>query len=230
MSFVATAPAAPNPWVRILGALEKKINRQSFDTWLKPTRFSHVNGRMLFVRVPTPEFQHIGDRYGDLIQEAMDVCSTWSSTTSLSSPRRKIRPASACARMEGSRRCPPIRRTRHRTVIRPDIKTGPITAKGTRYGPQRPRNRRGSTGPPPRSSIRRYTFDAFVIGNGNQFARAAAERGRRAALEGLQSALSLRRRRHGQDPLDARHRSRGEAPRSRNAPSATSPARSSPTR
>src|ERR1700727_1022309 len=73
MSFVATAPTVPNPWVRILGALEKKVNRQSFDTWLTPTRFSHVNRRMLFVRVPTPEFQHIGDRYGDLIQEAIDA-------------------------------------------------------------------------------------------------------------------------------------------------------------
>jgi chromosomal replication initiator protein len=73
MSFVATAPTVPNPWARILGALEKKVNRQSFDTWLKPTRFSHVTGRMLFVRVPTPEFQHIGDRYGDLIQEAIDA-------------------------------------------------------------------------------------------------------------------------------------------------------------
>ena len=72
MSFVATAPAVPNPWARILGALEKKVNRQSFDTWLKPTRFSHVTGRIIFVRVPTPEFQHIGDRYGDLIQEAIE--------------------------------------------------------------------------------------------------------------------------------------------------------------
>ena len=73
MSFVATAPTVPNPWARILGALEKKVNRQSFDTWLKPTRFSHITGRILFVRVPTPEFQHIGDRYGDLIQEAIDA-------------------------------------------------------------------------------------------------------------------------------------------------------------
>src|SRR5580698_9889953 len=76
MSFVATAPtapAAPNPWARILGALEKKVNRQSFDTWLKPTRFSHVKERMLFVRIPTPEFQHIADRYTDLIQEAIDA-------------------------------------------------------------------------------------------------------------------------------------------------------------
>ena len=72
MSFVATPAAVLNPWVRILGALEKKINRQSFDTWFKPTRFSHVKERMLFVRIPTPEFQHVGERYADLIQEAID--------------------------------------------------------------------------------------------------------------------------------------------------------------
>ena len=62
MSFVTTPSAVLNPWVRILGALEKKVNRQSFDTWLKPTRFSHVKERMLFVRIPTPEFQHIAER------------------------------------------------------------------------------------------------------------------------------------------------------------------------
>ena len=32
MSFVPTATAVLNSWVRILGALEKKINRQSFET------------------------------------------------------------------------------------------------------------------------------------------------------------------------------------------------------
>src|SRR6202789_3493865 len=73
MFFVPPPGSVPNPWARILGALEKKVNRQSFDTWLKPTRFSHITGRILFVRVPTPEFQHIGDRYGDLIQEAIDA-------------------------------------------------------------------------------------------------------------------------------------------------------------
>ena len=63
----------PNPWVRVLDALEKKINRHSYDTWLKPTRYSHSSGGVLFVRVPTVEFRHAGDKYADLIQEAIDV-------------------------------------------------------------------------------------------------------------------------------------------------------------
>src|ERR1700737_4738727 len=72
MSFVPTATAVLNYWVRILAALEKKINRQSYETWLKPTRFSHLAGKTLYVRIPSVDFQHIGDRYADLIQEAID--------------------------------------------------------------------------------------------------------------------------------------------------------------
>ena len=75
MSFVPTASTVlpmANAWTRILSALEVKVNRQSFHTWLKPTRFSHANGRILFVRIPSAQFQHIGDRYADLIQEAID--------------------------------------------------------------------------------------------------------------------------------------------------------------
>ncbi len=72
MSFVPVPATVLNPWVRILGALEKKINRQSYETWLKPTRFSHVDGRVLHVRIPTEEFSHVGEMYGDHIAEAMD--------------------------------------------------------------------------------------------------------------------------------------------------------------
>ena len=72
MSFVPTSTTIIDPWTRILGALEKKVNRQSFNTFLKPTRMSHLDGRVLFVRIPSADFQHIGDRYEDLIQEAGD--------------------------------------------------------------------------------------------------------------------------------------------------------------
>src|SRR6266404_7871523 len=72
MSLASTAAAAPNPWARILDALEKKINRHSYETWLKPTRFSHSKDGTLFVRVPTAEFRHIGEKYADLIQEAIE--------------------------------------------------------------------------------------------------------------------------------------------------------------
>src|SRR6202167_2179652 len=69
---VSSPTLAPNPWLRILDALEKKINRPSYDTWLKPTRYSHSSGGTLFVWVPKAEFCQVGDKYADLIQEALD--------------------------------------------------------------------------------------------------------------------------------------------------------------
>ncbi len=70
MSSFAAAPI--NPWTQILDALEKKVNRHSYDTWLKPTRYSHAENGKLFIQVPTPEFRQIGEKYADLIQEAID--------------------------------------------------------------------------------------------------------------------------------------------------------------
>jgi len=164
MSFVATAPTPtlPNPWARILGALEKKVNRQSFDTWLKPTRFSHITGRMLFVRVPTPEFQHIGDRYGDLIQEAIDAFHLEFDDVEFVIPQEDP----------------------NAVRVREDGGFAPVPSHSA--GAQRAGNR--GMPPPPVAPQQakfdwataaqlnpRYTFDAFVIGNGNQFARAASE-------------------------------------------------------
>ena len=162
MSFVATSPTVPNPWARILGALEKKVNRQSFDTWLKPTRFSHINGRMLFVRIPSAEFQHIGDRYGDLIQEAIDMLPA-------GVRRRLLRHAA-----DDPVRCVRVREDGgFRTLLRtrPARHAQPTAASACRRRPQQTRfdwTTAAQLNP-------RYTFDAFVIGNGNQFARAAAE-------------------------------------------------------
>ena len=70
MSYFGSA--SPNPWVLVLDALEKKVNRHSYETWLKPTRFGHSQGPTFFVKVPNPDFCHIGDKYGDLISEAME--------------------------------------------------------------------------------------------------------------------------------------------------------------
>src|ERR1700721_407214 len=72
MSFVPTSTTIIDPWTRILGALEKKVNRQSFNTSPKTTRLTALEGRFLCVRIPSADFQHVGDRYGDLIQEAID--------------------------------------------------------------------------------------------------------------------------------------------------------------
>jgi chromosomal replication initiator protein len=69
-AFVESLPR--DPWSLILDVLAKRVNPQSFDTWLKPTRFYGVDGKTLVVRVPIREFTYITDKWGELISEAIE--------------------------------------------------------------------------------------------------------------------------------------------------------------
>ena len=151
MAFATSQASVLNPWLQILAALEKKVIRQSFETWLKPTRYSHAAGRVLYVRVPSPEFQHIGDKYGDLIQEAIDLQSLEFDDVSF-------------VTVEEDPSIPPQRR---------DGGFGPVAAHAPTAPPPTPVQKAFDWTSAAQLNPR-YTFDNFVIGNGNQFARAAA--------------------------------------------------------
>jgi chromosomal replication initiator protein len=146
----ATVTASANPWLRILAALEKKISRHSYDTWLKPTRFSHANGKVIFVRVPTPEFRHIGDKFGDLIQEAVD---------DLTPEYEDVR----FVTVEEDPSAPPVRADGGFAPV----SAAPSTSQGVK---QQKFDWDSAAQLNPR-----YRFEAFVIGAGNQFAHAAAQ-------------------------------------------------------
>jgi chromosomal replication initiator protein len=155
-----------NPWVRILGALQKKINRQAYENWFKPTLFSHIQGKVLVVRVPHAEFQHIGERYGDLIQEALDALGMEFEEVSFLTPEED--PTVTRMREDGGF-APAPAHAAHVPVHPPPgaVAPAPTQAQG---GPQQARfdwNSAAQLNP-------RYTFDGFVTGSGNQFARAAA--------------------------------------------------------
>jgi chromosomal replication initiator protein len=157
MSFVPVPAAVLNQWVRILGALEKKINRQSFETWLKPTRFSHINGKTLHVRIPSPEFQAGIDRYGDLIAEAIDDLQLDIEEVAYTVPPPD----------------PNAMRTREDGGFAPQPSHSMNAPRSGRMGvgPEQSRfdwNTAAQLNP-------RYQFDGFVIGSGNQFAHAAAQ-------------------------------------------------------
>ncbi len=222
MSFYPAAPAAPlNPWVRILGALQKKINRQAYETWFKPTLFSHTDGNILVVRVPTAKFQGIGDRYADLIGEAIDTLRLpyervefVPAERSVAGEDPRIPPASAHTgggsvhelsaagdrahdRDEADRRAgmplrsgagpasiasgrgmapgngtalPPHMASQHNAASQHNVASQNTASPQHTASPQQGRfdwNSAAQLNP-------RYTFDAFVAGAGNQFARAAA--------------------------------------------------------
>src|SRR6266849_328713 len=144
---VPSPSLTPNPWLRILDALEKKINRHSYDTWLKPTRYSHSSGGILFVRVPTAEFRHVGDKYADLIQEAIDNLGLEFQDVKFVTPEDD--PAATPVRHDGGLSVHPV---------------APSHSSQSRFDWD------GAA-----QLNQRYTFDAFVIGSGNQFAHAACQ-------------------------------------------------------
>ena len=153
MSLLSSATAAANPWIRILGALEKKVNRTSFDTWLKPTRFSHTEGRVLYIRVPRPEFRVIEEKYSDLILEAID---------NLGLDLQDVKFVTE----EDDPTATPVR---HTFPAKSPQGGAPAVAGGARPGSQARFDFDSAAQLNPK-----YTFDGFVIGAGNQFAHAAA--------------------------------------------------------
>jgi hypothetical protein len=71
--FLAPPDGLPNDnyWRRILDHIKHRILSQSFETWLKPTEYAGVRDRILYVQVPSHEFKHIGEKYADLVDEAL---------------------------------------------------------------------------------------------------------------------------------------------------------------
>ena len=62
-----------NAWQEVLNHLKTQVNPQSYQTWLRPTRFSHTDDHTLFVRVPNREFQDwIQEHYGVIIRETLE--------------------------------------------------------------------------------------------------------------------------------------------------------------
>ena len=154
MSLSSSATAAANPWLLVLESLEKKINKHSYDTWLKPTRFSHAKGKVLFISVPTAEFKLIGEKYADLISEALENLNLDYSDVEFVTEE-----------------APPVN-------VRHDGGFGPVPSHGagSRTNPA------AATGKQARFDWdtaallnQKYKFDDFVIGSGNQFAHAASQ-------------------------------------------------------
>ena len=152
MAYAVSPATALNPWLQILAALEMKVNHQSFETWLKPTKYSHVVNRTLYVRVPSPQFQNLGERYGDLIQEA--IVQQGMELDDVSFVTAEEDPS-----------IPPVRK---------DGGFAPLPAHAPTAPAQRSPEQARFDWSTAAQLNPRYTFDAFVIGNGNQFARAAS--------------------------------------------------------
>ena len=163
---LSSSTIIPNPWARILDALEKKVNRHSYDTWLKPTRYSHASNKVLFVRVPTAEFRQVGDKYADLIQEALDNLGLGYEDVKFVTAEDD--PSNTPIRHNGGLSASSLNAA---SGLSGGLNTGAGSQAAPALHPAQGRFDWDSAA----QLNPRYTFDAFVIGSGNQFAHAACQ-------------------------------------------------------
>ena len=196
MSFVPTATVVLNQWVRILSALEKKINRQSFETWFKPTRFQRVAGKTLIVRIPSADFEHIGEKYGQLIDEAIDTLGLELEGVEFETPAQD--PATPKMREDGGFAPVP---SHSANAPRSNGMTGSAGGRSATAGVTSEQARFDWTSASQLNP--RYQFDNFVPGSGNQFAMSAAMQVAERPAKAYNPLFLYGGGRDGQDAPDA---------------------------
>jgi hypothetical protein len=63
---------AARVWEYVRDYLKHRMNPMQFDTWIKPLKPWTMDGRILFVRVPTPEFRQVAEKFGELLEKAIE--------------------------------------------------------------------------------------------------------------------------------------------------------------
>jgi chromosomal replication initiator protein len=58
-------------WDTILSEIRKEVNPHSFETWLRPTRQERLEQGTLVVTVPSPDFEHVKEKFGPQIERAI---------------------------------------------------------------------------------------------------------------------------------------------------------------
>jgi len=139
-------PTPAEVWGQCLARVEKKMNRQSYCTWLRPTRAIGLEDGSLLVGVPNSFVADwLSRHYNELINQSL---------ADLTSPSKRV-----AFRVVGNR----IEAGKEATV---QHKTPAIMASSDMRPPEKE--------PPPPFLNSRYTFDTFVVGESNEFSHAAA--------------------------------------------------------
>jgi chromosomal replication initiator protein len=161
-------------WDRILSSLQRKMNSQSFNTWLRPTQQLSVADGALQIEVPSAVFaDFIHKNYLPLIEESARELAIADLRLHFTSrdhdvARRPSPPSHAPAAHAPAAHAPAT----HTAVPAPAPRWPVMTVS------EAPAAAKPSATPPApgtfSSVTSRYTFDSFVVSSCNQFAHAAA--------------------------------------------------------
>jgi chromosomal replication initiator protein len=172
-------------WDSILSSLQRKMNSQSFNTWLRPTQQLSLADGALQIEVPSAVFaEFIHKNYLPLIEESARELSIADLRLHFTSRDHDVtrRPAAPPARDTGIDPGREPGRDAGREVTRFPTAHAPAAAAAPRWPvmtvSEAPVAPKPPSATPPHgtfsSVISRYTFDSFVVSSCNQFAHAAA--------------------------------------------------------
>ena len=136
-----------NIWQAAQDNIEKVLTPQTFNTWIKPIRFSHINNNQFILQVPNKFIKDwVREKYFSMIQEAVNSLA-----------ERQFQLEIVISDQEAADAPPvepkPARKSKE-----------PVPAAETEIAS----NLNGNLNP-------KYTFDTFVCGSSNQFAYAASQ-------------------------------------------------------
>ena len=171
LTQLLTAPEQ-SPWPEILSGLERRLNKETFETWLRPLRLAEVDSSRRLVRLLAPNGivrDWVASNYSSALRETLDELHLshyqidWVLDETPPNGQSPVRLApSQPSLFDYSLPVPP---TPSKVALPPEIPT----ARDTRYSSA---SVRLNTLQP--SLNPKYTFQTFVVGSCNQLAHAAA--------------------------------------------------------
>ena len=143
-------------WDRCLESLKKDLNRQSFETWFKPTKASLTENHTLKVQVPNEFFRDwIRDHYQPQIQKALKAVHPEQLEIQFEVESLSLKPENAAS---ATSMTPSDAKVTVEVVEKPRL-TMPTPTK--------------TSGDSEFILNTKFNFESFVVGNSNRFAHAA---------------------------------------------------------
>lgn len=139
-------------WNRALEALQKELNPQAFERWLRPIKPLESTGAEIILGVPDEFFKSwVIDHYGNLIVQVLkEITGSPDSRISFQTLKDELSSAATSPPVPAAASLHPLK--------------GVESPAATAHVPQQPEF----------SFNPKYTFDSFVVGPSNRFAHAAS--------------------------------------------------------
>ena len=168
-------------WGKVLSTLEKRINRPSFNTWLRPTTCLSVDRKQVCIGVPNDVFVYwLGEHYvplmTDILTELLGYQPDISFVVETAADNAGEHPApfEHATRVHAAPAAkkdlkPTVREQAHQRAALAADAAPAMAASAVSVAPNAaPRHI------PAEALNASYTFSAYVVGSGNRFAHAAA--------------------------------------------------------